>query len=103
MYILNESVITVTGRAINVKETIRERTGCRETAGTSVDPDSVGVYRPQITHKSARTGTVTQQPQHLWLHDLYLGVETAVIAPWHACGSDTGLQYRNVDNMIWYI
>jgi hypothetical protein len=36
------------------------------------------VFRPQITHKSARTGTITQEPQHLWLHDLKLGVETAV-------------------------
>ena len=97
MYILNESVITGTGRTINVKETIRERTECRETAGTSVDPESGGAYRPQITHKSARTGTVTQEPQHLWLHDVNSGVETAVMAPWHACGGNTALQYITVD------
>jgi len=86
MYILNESVIPGNGRIINVKETIRESNGCGETAGTSVGPDGGGVYRPQITHKSARTGTITQEPQHLWLHDLNLDVETAVMAPWHAYG-----------------
>jgi len=98
MCILNESVIPGTGRTINVKETIRERTGCGETAGTSVGPDGGGVYCPQITHKSARTGTITQEPQHLWLHDLNLGVETAVMIPWHACGGYTALLCRTVDN-----
>ena len=84
MYILNGSVIPGTGRTINVTGTIRERTGCGETAGTSVGPDGGGVFRPQISHKSARTGTITQEPQHLWLHDLNLDVETTVMAPWHA-------------------
>jgi len=74
MYNLNESVIPGSGRTINVKETIGERNGCGETAGTSVGPDGGGVYRPQITHKSERTGTITHEPQHLWLHDLNPGV-----------------------------
>lgn len=69
-------------------------------AGTSVGPDGGGVYRPQITHKSERTGTITQEPQHLWLHDLNLGVETAVMAPWHPCGGYTALQCRTVDNGV---
>ena len=82
VYILNESAILGNGRTINVRETIRECNGCAEIAGTSVGPGGGGVYRPQITHKRARTTTIILEPQHLWLHDLNLDVETAVMAPW---------------------
>jgi hypothetical protein len=91
---LNESVSVGTGTTTTVTEAITERTGCRETPGTTVGPDDGGVFRPQITYKSTWPGTITQEPQHLWLHDLNLGVETALMAPWHTCGRDTAQHFR---------